>query len=200
MAKQFIKKNWQKDATSVLVATGIRGAGSIVSALVTNKLFGEGKSKTMQNIGGPVLLAVGILGDMMLDDPKLRAGFQGVANYSLLHTIAVISPGEDGVASKLGVQGLGVVPSNPAALFSGIGALGTTTANDTPPEFALAAGQKTVQDTDGKTYNNDWAYLAENIDHADDITKTVNGVNVAQQAADLMGVEPAEAVKLMGMF
>ena len=84
-------------------------------------------------------------------------------------------------------------------MFNGVGALGTTT---TPPEFALAAGEKTVTDTDGKTYNNDWAYLAEHIDNADDITKTVSGVdNEAYKAASLMGVSDAmAAANLMGIF
>lgn len=200
----FIRKNWQKDATSTLVKAGVRGAGAVVGAIATNKLFGEGKSKTLINIGGPVMLAVGVLGDMMLENGTLRAGFQGLTTYAMMHTIAVISPGEDGIANKLSVAGLGV-PETTAQMFNGVaGALGETSTDyngQTPAEFALANGEKAVVDSDGKTYFNDWAYLAENIDNAEQITKTVNGVNYAQQAADLMGVEdPAEAAKLMGIF
>lgn len=196
----FIKKNWQKDATKVAVNTGIRAAGAISGAFLTNKLFGEGKSKTMQNIGGPVVLLVGTLGDMMLEDPKLRAACQGLATYGAMHSVAVIAP--DSVGESVGISGLDVTKNQATAtMFNGVGALGTTT---TPPEFALAAGEKTVTDTDGRTYNNDWAYLAEHIDNADAITHTVSGVNdntAAQQAAALMGVEDAvEAARLMGMF
>ena len=208
MATGFIRKNWQKDATSVLVKAGIRGVGAIAGAVIANKVFGEGKSKTLINLGGPILLAAGVLGDMMLENGNIRAGFQGLSTYALMRSIAVISPSEQdgsGLSDKLAISGLGV--NQPAQLFNGVGgALGETSADYTgltPQEFALANGEKEVVDTDGKTYYNDWAYLAENIDDADKIVKTVNGVDVnyAQQAADLMGVEdPAEAAKLMGIF
>lgn len=195
----FIKKNWQKDATAVLVKTAVRAGGAIGGAFVANKLFGEGKSKTMQNIGGPLILIAGTLGDMMLEDPKLRALFQGMSTYGAMHTIAVIAP--DSIGESVGINGLDVTKHTTATMFNGVGALGTTT---TPPEFALAAGEKTVTDSDGKTYNNDWAYLAEHIDDADDITRTVDGIAdncAAKQAASLMGVSDAvEAAKLMGMF
>ena len=126
-----------------------------------------------------------------------RAAFQGVATYGALHTVAVIAP--DSVGTEVGISGLDVT-KNPAAMFNGVGALGTTT---TPPEFALAAGEKTITDTDGKTYNNDWAYLAEHIDDAEQITRTVNGVDddAAYKAASLMGVSDAmAAANLMGIF
>ena len=194
----FIRKNWQKDAANVAINTAVRGVGAVGGAFLTNKLFGEGKSKTMQNIGGPLVLLAGTLGDMMFDDPKIRAAFQGVATYGALHTVAVIAP--DSVGTEVGISGLDVT-KNPAAMFNGVGALGTTT---TPPEFALAAGERTVTDTDGKTYNNDWAYLAEHIDDAEQITRTVNGVDdddAAYKAASLMGVSDAmAAANLMGIF
>ena len=151
------------------------------------------------------MLAAGVLGDMMLENSNLRAGFQGLSTYALMRTIAVISPSEngDGLSDKLAISGLGVPQT--AQMFNGVaGALGETSTDYTglsPQEFALANGEKEVVDTDGKTYYNDWAYLAENIDNAEQITKTVNGVDYAQQAADLMGVEdPAEAAKLMGIL
>lgn len=198
MATSFIKKNWQKDAGNVAVNTVVRSVGAIGGAFITNKMFGEGKSKTMQNIGGPLVLLVGTLGDMMMDDPRIRAAFQGVAVYGAMHTVAVIAP--DSVGESVGISGLDVSkPQTPAAMFNGVGAaLGVTTV---PQEFALAAGQKTVTDSDGKTYNNDWAYLAEHIDDADDITKTVDGADEAAKAASLMGVSDAmAAANLMGIF
>lgn len=212
MAQGFIKKNWQKDATNVLIEAAIRSAGGIGTAFVTNKVFvpkknekGE-ESKMLYNIGGPVMTAVGILGDMMVADPKFKAFFQGMSTYGVMHSIAVIADKKkDGTGDSLAWLSING-PEEDAALMSGIGALGTTTATDenstaaNPPELtAFAAGQRQITDGDGKTYNNDWAYLAENIDNADQITRTVNGV--AENAAALMGVDtPQEAALLMGMF
>lgn len=207
MANGFIKKNWQKDATANLIQSGARIAGGTVTAWGLQKFFGPTKSdgtdnKTMHNIGGPLMLALGVLGDMMLESPNLRAVCQGITTYAGLHSIAVISPAPNGLAPKLGLAG----PEEDAALMSGIGALGVTTATDensttaNPPELtAFAAGQRQITDGDGKTYNNDWAYLAENIDQADQITRTVNGPE--DELAALMGVDtPQEAALLMGMF
>lgn len=216
----LVKKNWQKDATDNAIEAGIRAGGALFSAFVLNKFFsGEPKdgvakevsantAKTLHNIAGPLFMGLGILGDMMFADPKLKAACQGVTTYSALHSIAVIAPA---VGEATGVSGL-PTPID-AKMFSGIGrlgklgklgacrSLGATDINYTgiyPEELALAAGEKTVVDSDGKTYNNDWGYLAENIDNADQISKTVSGV--AEEAAKLMGVEASEAAKLMGMF
>ena len=210
MATGFIKKNWQKDATANLIQSGARIAGGTVTAWGLQKFFGPTKSdgtdnKTMHNIGGPLMLALGVLGDMMLESPNLRAVCQGITTYAGLHSIAVISPAPNGLAPKLGLAGMGGAAED-AALMSGIGALGTSTATDensttaNPPELTtFAAGQRQITDGDGKTYNNDWAYLAQNIDNADQITRTVNGP--ADEAAALMGVDtPQEAARLMGMF
>lgn len=210
MANSFIKKNWQKDATNVLVESAIRGVGGMGSAFVATKVFVQKKNddgtenNLLYNIGGPLLTAVGILGDMMLADPKFKAFFQGMSTYGIMRSAAVIGKGSFG--DEIGLRGI-AEDEEDAALMSGIGALGTTTATNeysttaTPPELAeFAAGQQTINDTDGKTYNNDWAYLAQNIDNANQITRTVNGVE-PESAAALMGVESEEeAALLMGMF
>lgn len=217
----FLKKNWQKDAGDVAVHAGMRALGGFGSAFIINRFFngepadGQNKeqasatAKTMRNIAGPIFTALGVIGDMMIEDTKLRAVCQGIATYSVMHSVAVIAPA---VADKVGVSGLGNIPSD-AKLLSGVNALGTTApaqhaigatsenyTGQYPEEFLLAKGQKMVADTDGKTYNNDWAYLAENIDHADEITKSINGVD-DNEAAALMGASSAEeAAALMGMF
>ena len=77
MANGFIKKNWQKDATANLIQSGARIAGGTVTAWGLQKFFGPTKSdgtdnKTMHNIGGPLLVVAGTLGEMMLDDAKLQ--------------------------------------------------------------------------------------------------------------------------------
>lgn len=217
----FIKKNWQKDTSDNLIKAGARFGGAFGAAWALRKWFGiqyeknqdgtpklgtDGKpieKRTLYNIGGPMFLAVGVLGDLMLEDERLRAICQGVTTFAGLHSLAVISPADNdggGLANKIGVAGLGDSESD-AALMSGVAALGETseTSTELPPEFAeYAEGEEQVQDTDGKTYNNDWGYLAENIDQADQITRSVNGLGDAQENADLMGTE--ETARLMGLF
>ena len=218
MAQGFIKKNWQKDAGDVLLESAVRAVGGFGTAFISNKVFtvkkndkGE-ENKMLYNIGGPIMTAVGILGDMMVADPKVKAFFQGVSTVGMLRSIAVI--GDKSIAPKIALAGveeeeIATEEEQQAQLFSGVGAaLGETSAVDPenysgdemPADVAqLMQGETTVQDTDGKTYNNDWAYLAENIDNAEQITKSVNGVE--QSAAELMGTEDEdEAALLMGMF
>lgn len=220
----FIKKNWQKDAGDIAIDAALRGVGAGGAAYILNTVF-NGKPKqgaqsntsaTLRNIMGPVFLSVGVLGDMMLEDAKFRAVFQGIATYSMLHSVAVIAPNfADNLdinatahaGNNTGTAGLGACKSGVA-----IGRLprhdrkplGETTMAYTgnyPEELQLAAGQKTTVDTDGKTYNNDWTYLMQNIDKADQITKPLNGVSADEEAAHLMGVTTEEeAALLMGMF
>ena len=234
----MIKKNWQKDAADVAINAGIRFGGAISTAFVFNKWFsGEPKdgqaketaaktAQTLHNISGPLFLGLGLLGDMMASDTRVKAFFQGMTTVSALQAISVIAPAaQDKIAlgSCRGVNGLRGPLANiqDAKLLSGIGALngrarvarpalgstsvaGTTATTptytgDKPEELKWAEGGTTQVDTDGKTYNNDWGYLAANIDHADEITQTVNGVD--EENAALMGVAtPEEAALLMGMF
>lgn len=222
----LIRKNWQKDAGETAINAGMRFGGAISTAFIFNKWFsgeprdGQNKEKaaktaqTMHNISGPLFLGLGVLGDMMAENEKLKSFFQGMATISALQSIAVIAPNTtDSLAlgDCKGVKGLRG-PIADAHLLSGVGALngrariarpalGATTAAFTgsnPEELAWGAGSRTV-DTDGKTYNNDWAYLASNIDNADKISQSVNGLN--DEAAALMGVATnEEAALLMGMF
>lgn len=226
----FLKKNWQKDAGDTAVKAGLRVVGAGTSAFILNKWFNgeprDGADKkaasntaiTKRNIAGPVMLAFGILGDMMLEDDKLRAVCQGITTYSALHSIAVVAPDistsigvaestsqrqavsglGNAVIGKTKVASIGRIPRKPNPL-----PLGATNENYTghyPEELAMVAGQKTTVDSDGKTYNNDWAYLAQNIDNADAISKTLGDTDDTE-AANLMGVTSAEeAALLMGMF
>lgn len=228
----LIKKNWQKDAGETAINAGLRFGGAISTAFVFNKWFsgeprdGQNKEKaaktaqTLHNISGPLFLGIGMLGDMMAADDKLKAFFQGMTTISALQSIAVIAPNTadhvalgnvKGVNGMRGVRGLKGIRTD-AQLLSGVNALNgrarvarpalgeTTTAytGSKPEELSWAKSTTTV-DTDGKTYSNDWGYLAQNIDYADQITQSVNGLN--EDAAALMGVATAEeAAALLGMF
>ena len=205
----LIKKNWQKDASKVATNAAIRAAGGLAACYAGNKWFsykkkedGTTTSETLQNLSGPGMVIAGVLGDLMFEDEKIRSFCQGVTVYGVARSLAVISP--DGAATALGFEitnskrGLGETDQNLFGVENGINALGTT--QEAAEIAELSEGEETYNDTDGKTYNNDWAYLAENIEQADNITKTVSGVD-EETAADLMGTDTEEeAALLMGMF
>lgn len=224
----FIKKNWQKDAGDVAIKAGERAVGAIGTAFILAKVFnaepkdGTDKekaaktSKLMYNIGGPIMVGLGLLTDMMADNGHVRAFAQGMTTYAVMHSIAVIADRDQSSNNNpglFGFKGLKGIPAREANLFGlgkmGAAAIGTTKTalgatnedytGSNPEEFNLANGLTQPVDSDGKTYNNDWGYLAENIDVADQITKTVNGVD--EEAAALMGVNsPEEAAALVDMF
>lgn len=189
-----MKKNWQKDAGTVLLATALRSVGVAGGAFIANKgPFKATASKTMHNIGGPLLVVAGTLGEMMLDDAKLRAVCQGISAYGAIHTVAVISP--DTAAPALGINGLGQVP----AYNSMIGQLGATTATsteETPAEIkSLMQGQTATDD------GNDWAKAFAQADQPDTIQ--FNGTpGSAEAITALMGTPdtPEGQARLMGMF
>ena len=226
----FIKKNWQKDAGNVAVNAGLRFVGAGAAAFTLTKLFsgeprdGQNKeqaektAKTMQNIGGPLLAALGLLGDMTLESKELRSICQGWTTYSALHALVVFVPS---LSDHVGVNGIPTPTQKlDAKLLSGVNAnkplgvtitppptqtqkqLGETTmayTGSNPEELNMYDKNKEVKDTDNKTYNNDWPYLLKNIEQADKITRTVAGVD--DEAAALMGVASnEEAALLMGMF
>ena len=228
--KGFIKSNWQKDASDVAINAALRGLGAGASAYILNTVF-NGKPKegsaqtntasTLRNIMGPVFLGIGVMGDMMIEDEKMRAICQGIATYSMIHSVAVIAPDfadnfditETAHSGNTGTAGLGKLGN----CKSGINALGRLPRHDRKPmqlgettmayqgnypeELQIAAGEKATVDTDGHSYNNDWVYLSQNVDKADAITKTLNGPVADEEAAALMGVTTnEEAALLMGMF
>lgn len=197
----FIKKNWQKDASSVLINAGLRAAGGFAGAYIATsgpfKAKPKNENQTLYNIGGPLLLAAGVLGDMMFEDQKIKSFAQGLTTYAALHSVAVMTKGEGGLAEKIGINGLAGEPEEEAALMSGIAALGTTTdstAADVEEIKALAAGET------GENDGNDWEAVANQIDVADETVK-MQGVEEEPTAAELMGTESEdEAALLMGMF
>lgn len=178
----FIKKNWQKDATKNATNALLRAAGAGGAAMIATKFFkedGTNTKTTLANIGGPLLLAVGVLGDLMLENEMARSACQGVATYAALHSIAKISPNFQEATGISGVEentmlGETYITSN---------MLGENTANELPEEFEEIT---TVDD------GNDWNTVAEDIEQ---------GAEEAVQVAGVEDEQDTEEIKqMMGMF
>jgi len=201
----FIKKNWQKDASQTLINAGARVVGGIAGGFICSKLgSGSGNgAKTLNNIEGPIITVVGVLGDMMVEQPQVKAMCQGMAVYGAMHSIATIAP--DTIGAKIGVNGFAGLGDAEAEEDATLMATvddnysGNITANDLK---ALQAGQ--IQN-DG----NDWATAADQIDYdgavqgADEENAELMGdSDPDEEVAELMGdVEQynEEAAELMGL-
>lgn len=102
----FIKKNWQKSATDNSVKALMRVTGAGASAFILKKLTEDESTnlkKTIKNISAPAITVLSVLGDLMLEDEKLRALCQGMYTYSFLKAISVIAPS---VGTMMGLAGV----------------------------------------------------------------------------------------------
>lgn len=192
MATSFIKKNWQKDASQTLLNAGARIVGGMAGGFICSKIgSGTGNgSKTLNNIEGPILTVLGVLGDMMVEQPQVKALCQGMTVYGAMHSVATIAP--DTIGAKIGVNGFAgfgdtEAEEEDATLMATVDEnySGDITANDLK---ALQSGQ--VQN-DG----NDWSTAADQIDY----DGAVQGAD-DEENAELMGDgDPdSEVAELMG--
>lgn len=155
----FIGKNWQKNASQNGVRALCRVAGAGVAAFALTKLTAKADTNantTIKNISGPAAVVVGVMGDLMLEDDKLRSVCQGIYTYGALKSISVIAPS---IGEPLGLNGLagnGISGTGPVIL----NAVEPTTEQTTSerPEELIAIEQGA--DNDG----NDWAKVAEYVD------------------------------------
>ena len=181
----FIKKNWQKDASQTLLNAGARITGGMLGGFVLTKLgSGTGNgSQTLKNIGGPAATILGVLGDMMIDQPQVRAMCQGLYTYAAMHSVAVIAP--DSIGPKIGVNGLGDMEDD-AALMSAV---------DENYQGDISNEIKNLTTGANANDGNDWAQVAEQID----VDGAVQGTeDEAEENAELMGDDAEEDAELMG--
>lgn len=169
----MIKKNWQKNAAPTAVNTLCRVAGAGVGAFILKKLGSDESTnlkKTLKNISGPACLILGTLGDMTLEDEKLRAVCQGLSTIGALKSIAVIAPA---VAPSLGLSGLSDdevyeitngIEEDPE-IMNGAASNEQTTAA-LPTEIA----EITNADSNGKVFSEVADYIEQNADNAIEVS------------------------------
>ena len=181
MATSFIRKNWQKDATDTLLNAGVRFAGGATGGFIATKLSKStgNAAKTLNNIGGPTMVVLGVLGDMMVEQPQVRAFCQGLATYGAMHSLAVIAP--DTIGKNIGVNGLGDMEEDAAR----ISAVDANYSGDISSEI------KSLQNGANANDGNDWAQVAEQVDY----DGAVQGAD--DENAELMG-DDEENAELMG--
>lgn len=99
--KSFLNK---KELVPTLVNAGIRGAAAYGSKAFISPMVGKVLPAGIQPYKGLLIASVGVLGEVMLKDQKLKAVAQGIS------TQGIMDVAEGFIGSKL--QGLGAAGSN----------------------------------------------------------------------------------------
>lgn len=186
----FISKNWQKKASENGVNALCRVAGAGVSAAILQKMTADESTnlkKTIKNIAAPGLTVLAVLGDLMLEDEKLRAVCQGMYTYSALKAVAVVMPsigeniGFNEAAPKMGAFNPNAEDADSnVSEVSGVIMHGTGqrilngTQQALPPEIADAYAK---QSKESKAFEDVASYIEKG---ADDAIK-INGVSSATE-------------------
>lgn len=159
----FIKKNWQKFASNNAVNGVMRVVGAGASAFVLKKLTEDESTnlkKTIKNLSAPALTIVGVLGDLMFEDEKLRSVCQGIYTFSALKAAAVVAPS---IGSYMGLQGV-----EPQIIMNGSEAPIIMNGTDENTTSAEVEEIKEIENPnpDGETFKQVAEYIEEGADDA----------------------------------
>lgn len=103
----LIKKNWRKDASNTATQAAMRVLGAGITAVALQKLpdlfTSENIKQTVKNISAPLVSGALVAGDLLLDNPYLKAVCQGGYSFGFLKTASVIIRGS---GSYMGLQGI----------------------------------------------------------------------------------------------
>lgn len=184
----MIKKNWQKNAAPTAVNTLLRVAGAGVGAFILKKLSSDESTnlkKTLKNVSGPAVLIIGTLGDMTLEDEKLRAVCQGLSTIGALKSIAVIAPA---VAPTLGLSGLS--DDDVYEITNGIDTPeimnGAASNEQTTAALPTEIAEITNADSNGRVFSEVADYIEQGADNAIE----VNGIEDEEEYPEITnGVE-----------
>ena len=95
MAKiKFIKKAPMKNIGSTLIKGGLRYGATVGAAYLDNSIIkgkDDTKTATIRKITGPAMLAIGLAGDIFLEEPHALAVAQGIGCYGALSTAGLIA-------------------------------------------------------------------------------------------------------------
>lgn len=103
----LIKKNWRKDASNTAMQATMRVLGAGITAVALQKLpdlfTSENIKQTVKNISAPLVSGALVAGDLLLDNPYLKAVCQGGYSFGFLKTASVIIRGS---GAYMGLQGI----------------------------------------------------------------------------------------------
>ena len=172
----FLKKNWQKSATDGAINAVMRIAGAGASAFVLKKLTSDESTnlkKTIKNISSPLLTITAVLGDLMLEDEKLKSLCQGMYTFGALKALAVVAPS---IGTPLGLSG--VTEEEITSIVNGVimnGTGGASSNEQTTAALPTEIAEIENVNQDGKQLSEVASYIEQG---ADDAVK-IQGVDAA---------------------
>lgn len=177
----FLKKNWQKSATDGAINAVMRIAGAGASAFVLKKLTDDESTnlkKTIKNISSPLLTITAVLGDLMLEDEKLKSLCQGMYTFGALKSLAVVAPS---IGSPLGLSGIS--DEEITSIVNGVIMNGTGASSNEQTTAALPTEIAEIENVnqDGKQLSEVASYIEQG---ADDAIK-IQGVESDPTAEDV---------------
>lgn len=113
--KSFINKNAMKTAGEKAITFGIAN-GSMIAGLGLNKIIQDKAPEKMAKLtkfSGPVLMSLGLAGEIFLSDDMMQAAARGIGSAGALVTAKEFLP--DTIKEKAGLMGLGATA--PASTF-----------------------------------------------------------------------------------
>lgn len=162
----FLKKNWQKSATDGAINAVMRIAGAGASAFVLKKLTSDESTnlkKTIKNISSPLLTITAVLGDLMLEDEKLKSLCQGMYTFGALKSLAVVAPS---IGSPLGLSGIS--DEEITSIVNGVIMNGTGASSNEQTTAALPTEIAEIENVnqDGKQLSEVASYIEQGADDA----------------------------------
>lgn len=103
---KFLKKDPMKSAGKVALRFGLRTAGAVGGAALANvvtKPGDDGKALLDKKFAGPALMALGLAGELLIEDENVRAPFEGLSTIGAFQTIANIEMEGQKLGTKLGL-------------------------------------------------------------------------------------------------
>lgn len=180
----MIKKNWQKSAGDNAINAACRIGGAAVAGATLQKLQNLGDSNvktTIGNISAPVLTVAAVMGDLVFDDPRVRAICQGVYTMSALKSVTKIFKGSN---EFLGLSGID--DAEMPLIMNGVILNGEASNEMTTDALPTEIAEITDADANGQVFNQVADYIDEGADDAinvsgiddddDDDPEIVNGI------------------------
>lgn len=167
----MLKKNWQKTAGDNAIDAVCRIGGAATAGAVLQKLQNLGNSNvktTVGNISGPVLTIAAVMGDLVFDNPKIRAICQGMYTMSALKSVTKIVKGSGKYIGLSGIDDEDMPAIMDGVIIDGLGSNEQTT-SALPQEIA----EITNADANGKVFSQ----VADYIDQGADGAINVSGLD-----------------------
>ena len=186
----MLKKNWQKTAGDNAINAVCRIGGAAAAGAALQKLQNLGDSNvktTIGNISAPVLTVAAVMGDLVLDDPKLRAICQGMYTMGALKTATKIIKGSGKYIGLSGIDDEEIPAIMDGVIMNGLASTEQTT-DAMPAEIKEIANV----DANGKVFSEVADYIDQGADNAINVSGLDGEEYEEEETEYINGLEDGE--------